>query len=602
MDPRYKQIFELRGALGDAVREIAEVKRACSVRACAFRLLMAEDALAIAELRAENADLELEVKQLNTELGVHESYNHSTRDAKLFAKDRRDFRGKEAKRKAEEGGEHQAEEGTEGQGAGQKRRGHRPGTPGVSHSDKPTFTKKFKPETCGNCGRTDVLPYETKYKTVTDNAECGEELCYTEELTSVVCMGCGAVTKPEGDSLPGSACGPRRRFLISNMHDAIPAVRVIQKLLLNNHGIKMSTGAISNCLAAIARFALEGNRPVVPEQHAIAISRSPLPWNGAGGADTSTVWSGLARPALMERLEDMASMSPHVEFDESHANVAGGYAQALVLLASGIVIIHIESGRSKETIQRLFGMALRRPLVADKYRGGHAFAGEYQTCLVHITRFLESLAIKFGVESPECVLYRMFDAIRHDSKVTGLEITRMVGGPNTSACDTGRVVNNPEARAYADGQKAALEERVKVVAHGYAAGPVSDEESRKAAGSLLRALPYMFTSFYHPGMTNNSNGVERTVRQYHVRPRTIQRILPDWKAARTAAILRSVYATCGINGWVPGEVLSGRSDADPFSAGIPPPIFNPDRRGARPHPDASGGHPFAMMEKNRRFG
>ena len=219
-----------------------------------------------------------------------------------------------------------AEEGTEGQGAGQKRRDHRPGTPGVSHSDKPTFTQKFKPETCGNCGRTDVLPYETEYKTVTDNGECGKGLCYTEELTSVVCIGCGAVMEPDGDSLPGSACGPRMRFLISNMRDAIPAVRVIRRLLLNNRGIKMSTGAISNCLAAIARFAREGNKPVAPEQHAIAISRRPLPWNDTGEADVSAAWSGLAQPALMERLEDMAGMSPHVEFDGSHANVAGGYA------------------------------------------------------------------------------------------------------------------------------------------------------------------------------------------------------------------------------------------------------------------------------------
>ena len=49
-----------------------------------------------------------------------------------------------------------------------------------------------------------------------------------------------------------------------------------------------------------------------------------------------------------------------------------------------------------------------------------------------------------------------------------------------------------------------------------------------------------------------------------IRQITIQRILYDLKAARTAAILRSVYATCGTNGRVLGEVLSGRSDADPF--------------------------------------
>ena len=75
MDPHYQQIFVLRGALGDAVRETAEVKRACSVRACAFHLLQAEDALVIAELKAENAELELEVKQINTKLGVRERYS-----------------------------------------------------------------------------------------------------------------------------------------------------------------------------------------------------------------------------------------------------------------------------------------------------------------------------------------------------------------------------------------------------------------------------------------------------------------------------------------------------------------------------------------------
>ena len=243
---------------------------------------------------AKIAKCERKIKRLEAEISLHENYNNSSRKAKGFSKKRRNFR--------EEVAERQAKEVAKRQGVGQKRRGHRPGTPGVSHSDKPTFTKKFRPEACGNCGRMDALPYETTYKTVMDNAECGEELCYTEVATSVVCIGCGAVTHPETDSLQGSACGPRRRFLISNMHDAIPAFCVIRKLPRNNHRIKMPIGAISNCLAAIAGFVREDNKPVVTEQHAIAISRSPLPWNNAGGADMGTVWSGLAHPALMERL------------------------------------------------------------------------------------------------------------------------------------------------------------------------------------------------------------------------------------------------------------------------------------------------------------
>ena len=52
--------------------------------------------------------------------------------------------------------EQQADEGAEKQGAGQKRRRRRSGTPGVSYDNKPMFTKEFRPEVCCNCGRTDV--------------------------------------------------------------------------------------------------------------------------------------------------------------------------------------------------------------------------------------------------------------------------------------------------------------------------------------------------------------------------------------------------------------------------------------------------------------
>ena len=31
----------------------------------------------------------------------------------------------------------------------------------MSHSDKPTLTKEFKPEMHGNCSRTDALPLDT---------------------------------------------------------------------------------------------------------------------------------------------------------------------------------------------------------------------------------------------------------------------------------------------------------------------------------------------------------------------------------------------------------------------------------------------------------
>lgn len=61
--------------------------------------------------------------------------------------------------------------------------------------------------------------------------------------------------------------------------------------------------------------------------------------------------------------------------------------------------------------------------------------------------------------------------------------------------------------------------RVDAIANWFLTGDISDEGSRRLADSMLRAKPGMFTSFCHQGMPNNSNGVERTMRHYHVRTR-----------------------------------------------------------------------------------
>lgn len=97
---------------------------------------------AIAAFNVEKADLELDVKQPKAKIVSARSTTTPS------GKPNRSPRSAES---SEEVAKHQAEE----QEAGQKPRGRRPGTPGVSHSDKPTFTKEFKPETCGNySGRT----------------------------------------------------------------------------------------------------------------------------------------------------------------------------------------------------------------------------------------------------------------------------------------------------------------------------------------------------------------------------------------------------------------------------------------------------------------
>ena len=135
----------------------------------------------------------------------------------------------------------------------------------------------FMPSLCGNCGGTDLQPFERHNKTVTDNTECNKEICYTEVNTSVMCPECGAVTHPDTDTIPGTSCGPRLRRLMANMHEVMPSVRGIQKLLHTNRSRTISTGAISNCLAALARHAKEGNEPEMPESYPVVLGGGPPP-------------------------------------------------------------------------------------------------------------------------------------------------------------------------------------------------------------------------------------------------------------------------------------------------------------------------------------
>ena len=142
-----------------------------------------------------------------------------------------------------------------------------------------------------------------------------------------------------------------------------------------------------------------------------------------------------------------------------------------------------------------------------------------------------------------------------------------------------------------------MERQVDVIIEGFRTGEVSDEESRKMADSLEHAKPNMFTSPYYPGIYNNTNGVERVIRHDHVRPRSTQRLLPDWKAAKTASTPRSIYATCRLNGWVPGDILGRRRGFDLFSYGIQPPIFHPPGRACKRVVAGRAGAPLSLMEK-----
>ena len=102
-----------------------------------------------------------------------------------------------------------------------------------------------------------------------------------------------------------------------------------------------------------------------------------------------------------------------------------------------LVITRIATDRAGDTIERLFGTVPDRPLVACSYRGGGAFRGDCQTCIVHVWRKAESLAIKHGIDSPEQTYSQMLLDTYHAAKEAAAAVTAMAGGPADPACRIG---------------------------------------------------------------------------------------------------------------------------------------------------------------------
>ena len=144
-----------------------------------------------------------------------------------------------------------------------------------------------------------------------------------------------------------------------------------------------------------------------------------------------------------------------------------------------------------------------------------------------------------------------------------------------SACGIGVAIRTvPGLTEYVESERAFLLERTANVVYAYRTGDVSDEESHRFAGTLENAAPYLFTFIGHPGMEGTTNRREGEIRGRIVRPRNIQRILPNWRAARSLAVLQTIHATCAKQKiFSGGAIAADNGSFNLFGSGIPLPIF-----------------------------
>ena len=91
----------------------------------------------------------------------------------------------------------------------------------------------------------------------------------------------------DAHTIPGYSFGPNLRAILVNLHRMTPAVRPIAYGLKANHGAVISTGLVSNGLAAIAEYAKYGKNRRYP--------------SSGGAARQAGQISGIARRRLHTR-------------------------------------------------------------------------------------------------------------------------------------------------------------------------------------------------------------------------------------------------------------------------------------------------------------
>ena len=554
----------------------------------------------LAEKDKRIEELEAKLKDVTRQLRIHENCNNPDRNT-LTAKKRQEHRKKLQETTNVDDNVAVGAAGNIIISGGVKKRGGQKGREGTSSTLQPdrSLDAWYAPELCVLCKRTDIIHLRPDWKRILEARECRGLLCHMEISVPALCLQCGIIIFPQTPSIPGTACGPHLRELMTNMHEAAAPVYGIKKMLDSNHGITIRESTASKCISAMSKHAENGalwekapddmiaaaeaaygisNTKIMPEAHseppvagpAQLPETIPLPKQDREDSPPPNTLPVLYvapdthqqpdnPPPLLCQITELLSMAPYVMFDESVVKVAGLQEVALAALAPNIAaIIRITDNKRKETIRYEFQTLLHLPLLGDMYLAGNSFESDMSTCRVHVWRKGENLAVIHGIDSPEQTYSAMHLGIYRQGNDAASRILQMAGGPLESICEVAGVMRKiPGLEEYVTQATQTLTDQINKLIYAYRYGEVSDPESRKFATSLENALPYMFTFLQHPGMKGHTNDIETLIKSRIVRPRRMQVSLPDWAAAKNKANLQTIHANAAIWGVSSGQIVSG---------------------------------------------
>ena len=469
--------------------------------------------------------------------------------------------------------------------------GAQPGHRGRASRDRPEETIPFRPEMCRCCGRTDLEVVLVIRKRVLDLAEARRKTVLMMYVMRIGrCPGCGALSPPDTDAIPGTSLGPRLRATIQAYERAHNTEQDMRLMLAEIEGVILSTGTISGCITAMADY-LDGPVLSIPDEEPMILDPEDLRGYRCPVApprdipDTeyhrqdailtqrSSLWiSSQPQPAIV-RIVERASMDPHVRTDETGHRVGPDGVQASVAETLHTTQVRIIPHRDAPTLRRIWGWMEDRPAMRDGTTGYEWHRGDLSRCNVHLLRDAEDSSKENGLGSIQYDRHRMMLPIYRDAKAVRMQVERMAGGPIRCASHLGIIRRIPGLSEFVETRIGRLAERVQMIIESFPDDGVST--------TISNAAPHMFSAIRIPGMPLHNNGTERTIRDMLVVDRRRVRF-PDWRGARNFSILRTFAATCEKNG-ISAYQATIRMARDPiwdiFTDGIPPPIF---RGGAAP--------------------
>ena len=157
-----------------------------------------------------------------------------------------------------------------GQGAPAPRKkaaGRKKGHAGRSHNRKPESTEIHRPESCAKCGCR-ALEYGTPAsKLVTDLVTIPKVVTVLHQSYPATCRECDHVTGAEVPGIPGTEFGPNLASTVADMHAMPASIGAVRRHVAGAFKIRMSEGAIGNCLLAVTAAARPVAELIAKEMH-----------------------------------------------------------------------------------------------------------------------------------------------------------------------------------------------------------------------------------------------------------------------------------------------------------------------------------------------